>query len=77
MVWQRRISIRAGIEPNFVAASGLAVEHETARPQFASDLSVAESRQTAHLCSDHNGVVSPFAGGWQIRNAVTLTPRFD
>jgi hypothetical protein len=55
----------------------LAVEHETARPQFASDLSVAESRQTAHLCSDHNGVVSPFAGGWQIRNAVTLTPRFD
>ena len=72
MIRNRCITIRARIEPDFMAPSGLAVELEAARLQLASDVSVPESSEAGHSGGDHDRVVSPLAGSRQIRNAVAF-----
>src|ERR1039458_8984779 len=62
MIRHRGIAIRAGIEPDFMATRGLTVELEAAQLQLPNDLFLPESCQAAHLCRDHDRVVSPFAG---------------
>jgi hypothetical protein len=51
MIWQRCIAIRPAIEPDFVAARGLAVELEPAGPELPNDFSVPEPCQTAHYAA--------------------------
>src|SRR5450759_1924030 len=49
MIRHRCITIRAGIEPDFMATRGLTVEFEAAQLQLPNDLSVPESCQAAHF----------------------------
>ena len=60
-----------------MAASGLAVELEAANTQPSNYFPIPESAQTAHLCRDHDHVISPLTGCRQIRNAVSLAAGFD
>ena len=60
-----------------MAASGLAVELESAGPEHPNDFFIPESCQAAHSRSDHDRVVPPVAGRRQVRNPVALAPSFD
>lgn len=71
------VPIRPGIEPDFVAAGGLAVELEAARFQLPNKFSVPESRQTSHSRGDDDRVVSAVISGRQIRDAAALASCLD
>jgi hypothetical protein len=69
------VAIRAGIEPDFMATGGLAVELEAGQPQFPS--SVSEPSKPSHSRCDDDREVSPLTRGRQTRNAVALALSVD
>lgn len=77
MVWHGCIKVRDGIKPDFVTTGSLAVEFETAHPQFPDDLAIAKAGQAAHLRSDHDGVVAALTGRREVWRAVALAPGLD
>jgi hypothetical protein len=72
MIWHSGKAPRAGIEPDFMATGGLPVELKTAPLQLPNDLSVSESREAAHSCGDHNGVVPAVTGCRQVRHNIAF-----
>ena len=77
MVRHGSIATCRSVEPDFVAARGLPVERESTGLQLSNDFSVAKPCETAHLRSDHDGVVTPFARARQVGNAIAFAPSFD
>ena len=49
MIWESGVTIGARVVPDLMTARRLTVELETASPQFAGEIPVAESRKPAHL----------------------------
>ena len=49
MVWNCSVLIRLWVEPDFVAASGLAVKLKAAGFQFPNDFTIAEPGEPAHF----------------------------
>ncbi len=77
VIRQRCVTIRAGIEPDFMATGGLPVELESAYFQFPCNIAVSETCQPSHSPCDHDCVVSTLTSSRQTWNAVSLATRFD
>jgi hypothetical protein len=58
MVRDRCILVRPGVIPDLVTSGGLTVKLESAGPELPNDLAITETREAAHLCSHHDGVVA-------------------
>ena len=77
MIRKRGIAIGARVVPDLMTARRLTVELETASPQFAGEIPVAESRKSAHLRCHYNRVVALRRGRRQRKLGLTFAPRFD